>query len=193
MTGTGTSTGASTGTHHGVVTVTLHWSIAVLTVVTMVSGYTIESQGLADSGEFRVHTITGMLVGGLSLVRIAWWLSADTAPFLAATPEGWRGMSATIAHLVLAVVPLALAVSGVGLLLLMTTASPLGVLPGVEHVPARLFHVVCAWLLTGVIVIHGLDVLHHHLVLRDGLLQRMWFRARLGRPGDGRGPDRPAR
>jgi cytochrome b561 len=54
--------------------------------------------------------------------------------------------------------------------------------PSFAIYPSWVAHVSLALLLVGLIVLHVLAALYHHLVRKDGLLRRMLFRRRAANP-----------
>ncbi len=161
------------------VAIALHWSIAALLLVAMASGFNADSAGREAHGMLRLHAMAGGLAVVLTLVRITWWLLADSRPDPAPNREGLKGTAAKLVHGLLIVVPVAMAISGVGMLALSGAGAQLfgggtGPLPDFEALPPRRLHGLGARLLIAMTAVHVGAALYHHYVLRDGLIHRMW-------------------
>ncbi len=168
----------STADQYGLVAVVLHWSIAILIVVALASGFAADTIGRDAHDVLRVHATAGLLTALLTIVRIGWWLVADTRP--AADEDRLRRLSAKAVHVLLIIIPLGMAASGIGMmvatgageLLLAGTPDPL---PNFEKVPPRAPHGAGALALLALLVLHVVAALYHQFIMRDGLIGRMWF------------------
>ncbi len=82
-------------------------------------------------------------------------------------------------HLLFYVVILGMIASGIGIMVLSGAGSIIfgqgGVLPDFWKFAPRVPHGIGARLLFALLVLHVGAALYHHVVLRDGLLWRMWF------------------
>lgn len=162
--------------HYGRVAVGLHWAIAALIALALASGFAAEN--IADGrAALRVHVVAGALAGLLTLARVAWWWFADTRP--APNTQGLTDTLAKLVHILLIVVPLGMAASGVGMMVLSGAGAQLiagdpSALPEFERLPPRMPHGLGARLLVALIVGHVAAALYHHMLLGDGLLRRMW-------------------
>jgi cytochrome b561 len=171
----------STPTQYGRVAIVLHWSIAALILVALASGFAADAIGRDAHGVLRAHVASGLLAGLLTLVRVGWWLLADTRPDPAPNAGSIRGAVARAVHALLIIVPLGMAASGIGMLVLTGAGAQLfggapGALPEFETVLPRRPHGLGAWVLVGLVALHVGAALYHHLVLRDRLLARLAWR-----------------
>lgn len=170
----------STPTQYGRVAVGLHWSIAALTLVALLSGFSAESAASTTLVPLRLHVIAGLSVGFLTLLRIGWWQFADRRPDPALGLGSYAGGAARMIHLMLIAVPVAMAATGIGTMLLSEAGAILfageaGPLPDFDTLLPRSIHGFGAMALIAMILIHVIAALYHHLVLRDRLIRRMWF------------------
>lgn len=164
---------------YGLVARALHWLIAATILGALVSGF------VADAADDRAATITALqahLTFGLTgvvltLVRISWWTVADKRP--APSPAGRRfHWAARTTHVLLYAIPLAMGVTGIGMIALTGAADQIvagapGPLPSFEETEPRAGHGIGALVLIGLIVLHIAAALFHQFVLRDRLLSRM--------------------
>ncbi len=166
---------------YGRVAVILHWMSAVLILAMLPLGFLMQ-----DAGEntklllYRVHAAIGILVLLFTVTRLVWKL-ADTRP---APPPGitglhLRGMEAI--HILLYLVLLALAVSGIvlnlqsGLVDILRGTSQ-GDFPELDEFRARAAHGTLARLYIGLLVVHVGGVVvhqfrHGHVFARMGIGQ----------------------
>lgn len=173
----------STQAQYGRVAVALHWSIAVLVLVALVSGFGAEAFGQEAHGALRAHVAAGLTVGLLTLARIAWWWLADVRPDPAPDAEGMRGSLARTVHILLIVVPVGMAASGIGMMVLSGAGAQLfggvpGALPEFDKLLPRAPHGIGARVLVALIGLHVSAALYHHFARRDALIRRMWFSSR---------------
>ena len=134
---------------------------------------------------YNLHKSIGMTLGLIIFARIAWRL-AHPAPPLPATMPRWRVLASHFTHYALYACIVIQPVTG----FLGSLCSPYPIkyfgyaLPfGSWDVPAAkeflsVVHLANASTLTVLILVHIGAVLHHLLVARDGVFQRMWFAAR---------------
>lgn len=170
----------STQTRYGTVAASLHWAIAILLFVAVGSGLAADAAGPDGTAPLRVHALAGISAALLTLFRIVWWWRVDTKPDAAPNTDGMRGIVAKTVHLLLIIVPLGMAASGVGMMVL-SGAGPIltgdipGPLPDFATLAPRTAHGFGALLLGALVLLHVGAALYHHFGLRDGLLRRMWF------------------
>lgn len=163
----------STDTAYGAVAVALHWSIAALIGVAVASGFAADNLGPAGVTPLRVHAASGITAAVLTLVRIGWWRLADVRP---AALEGPATLLARAVHLLLQLVPLGLAASGIGMLALSDAGSVLlagGALPDFGTLAPRGLHGAAAWLMIALVALHMAAALYHQVRLRDAIFRRM--------------------
>ena len=164
---------------YGRVAIALHWSIAILLVVAVASGFATDAFGASGHGPLRVHAICGISAGVLTIVRIIWWLVADTKPEEVANTPAWQSLAAKAVHLLLTLIPLGMAASGIGMFALSGAADALLSggqlpLPDFDGLAPRRPHGLGARALIALVVLHVAAALYHHYALNDGLLRRMW-------------------
>jgi len=133
---------------------------------------------------FNLHKSIGMTVGLLVFARITWRLTHPVPPLPAAMPS-WQVLASHFTHYALYACIVIQPVTG----LLGSLTSPFPVkyfgytLPfGSWDIPAAkqflsVVHLANASVLTLLILVHIGAVLHHLLIARDGVFQRMWFGA----------------
>ncbi|MDQ0316222.1 cytochrome b [Amorphus orientalis] len=170
----------STSTRYGSVAIALHWSIAALIGTALASGFAADTLGAHGTNALRVHVTTGITAAVLTLARLLWWWTADVRP---EKLDGPAAPLATAIHVLLQLLPLGLATSGVTILALADAFPVLaggGLLPDFGSAPPRALHGLAARLLIGLIVLHVSAALYHHYRLRDGCLVRMGIAPRTG-------------
>lgn len=171
----------SSSNQYGTVAVTIHWISALFILVLIASGlragHMEDSAGKADI--LKVHVSLGIIILLLTLARIVWWKFADSKPEPVPMAR-WQDRSARIVHVLLYIVILVLAVSGIGMMVL-SGAIPVifgfstEPLPNFWKYPPRIPHEIGGKLIIALLIIHVGAALHHHFVKRDGLLGRMWY------------------
>ena len=129
----------------------------------------------------QVHSILGITILVLILSQYAARL-LTSRPSPATIQIPWLDKIAAITHRGLYMVIIAMAASGI------TTAVVTGLLPNLfgnsdvslpntfDELAPRIAHGVFAKIIIGLILLHALGALYHHVFRKDHLLQRMWFR-----------------
>ena len=171
----------STRDRYGSVAVVLHWSIAVLIALAVVSGFAADAGGPDAVNALRAHGVTALAAASLVVARIVWWVVADRRP---APVEGGgrvQHIAARTVHILFYVVILGMTASGIGMLAALDAAPALlagdgASLPDFETVPPRAPHGIGARVLLALVALHTLAALYHQFVLNDGLLGRMGWR-----------------
>jgi cytochrome b561 len=167
--------------------IALHWLIAVLLLGQFAFGLMLEDipRGTPERGLYvNLHKSSGIVIGLLIVLRIAWRL-AHAPPPLPATMPAWQRLAARLSHAALYLCMLMLPLSGY----LASNFSKHGIkffnlvrLPpwGPDDKTLYAFfngtHHVTALLLAFFVGLHVLAVAKHMLFDRDGLLWRMWPR-----------------
>ncbi len=167
--------------------IALHWLIALLLLGQFAFGLTLEDipRGTPERGIYvNLHKSTGIVIGLLIVLRIAWRLTHRPPPLPSGMPA-WQRLAARLSHVALYLCMLALPLSGY----LASNFSKYGVkffnlvqMPpwGPEDKTLYAFfngtHHVAALLLASFVGLHVLAVAKHMLIDRDGLLWRMWPR-----------------
>ena len=166
--------------------VALHWILAVLIIAALALGalvmVKIPNTNPMKLEALRSHMIGGALILVLMLVRLVVRIRTEHP---APPSTGMRVLDrlAWVSHRMLYAAVLGMAVSG--LIMALQTGLP-GILFGGGTLPAdfwvypiRSVHYVMSRVLMAVITLHIVGALYHTLVLRDGLLRRMFFGRRV--------------
>ncbi len=172
----------STRTAYGRVAVFIHWVSALMIAALLASGF--RAANTADE-ELKAqllgfHVALGITVLVLTVARIMWWWLADRKPEPMIGTSLVKRRLAGFVHISFYIVILAMAGSGIGLLVLsgagaiIFTGLP-GSLPDFTEYPPRIPHGIGARLLVLLIFFHVMAALYHHFILKDGILRRMWF------------------
>jgi cytochrome b561 len=166
------------------VAIALHWLIAALVVAQIAFGWYLQSvpRKTPDRTIYvNFHKSTGLTIGLLILVRLAWRLTHKAPPLPDSVPA-WQRRAAGASHFALYACMLIMPTAGY----LASNFSRFGVnffnavlLPpwGVDD--RRLYavfnttHVVTSYVFVALIAVHVLAALRH-LYLRDGIFLRMW-------------------
>ncbi|MFO1073691.1 MAG: cytochrome b/b6 domain-containing protein [Geminicoccaceae bacterium] len=174
----------NTTTRWGSVQIGLHWTIAVLILLVQVpAGIAMNAVAPGDlqNALYNVHKNVGLIVFLLACFRLAWrW--RHPVPYLPADLPAWQASAARATHGLLYALLFLLPITGflytalsgypVPFLMLWDIAKlvpenkPLGEVFKYLHVGLTLLLAVAA-------ALHVAGALHHHLVRKDGLLQRM--------------------
>lgn len=178
-------------TRYSAIAVSLHWLTAIVVLVAFVYGPGgSESRVYAASGDFdrQLHESLGMIVFGLSVIRVVWRLGAAT-PALPPLPR-WMIVAAKSTQAALYVLLFALpatATAGAWL-----EGHPLTLLAGIRigpllpesHAIGAAIAEIHTWLGDAIMWLagaHAAAALFHHFVLRDDVLASMlpgWVRLR---------------
>jgi cytochrome b561 len=165
---------------YGAVARAMHWVTALAILAMIGSGLAAD----AASGQqaavniLRFHAVTGIAVLVLTVLRILWWVFADTRPADTAQTPRWQALAAHGVHYAFYVVIILLGSSGLAMIALSGAGSILfgsgtDALPRFEDFVPRGPHGLFAWALIGLAALHILAALYHQFVIRDRLLGRM--------------------
>jgi len=166
--------------------VALHWSMAVLIVVVGVLGLLHDSWPKQTQAFWiNLHALIGLLVFSLLLARIAWRRRHPPPQLPAECGALARRLSQPV-HVVLYVLMFVIPLLGIVTFIWHGRVFDFGLLridPGVPKnravfQPTELIHGYLAYALFALAGVHALAALWHQYVRRDGVLQRMWPRAR---------------
>lgn len=181
----------NTAKSYGLVAIILHWVIALLFIGQLVLGLwmvRMADQRLAFS-LIQWHKSFGFLILALAAIRLCWWL-VNPRPALPDDMSRWERSAAGVAHAALYGLMFVLPLTGwalvsVSLLGIPTFAFYLFVIP---HLPLAVSeqaetlwssaHALLGYGAAGLVTIHILAALRHHLWLRDDLLTRITRPAR---------------
>lgn len=158
-----------------------HWVIAFLVVVNLVIGLG-HDRVPALRAWMPGHKSIGLTVLALTLARVAWRLLHRPPP-LPASLGRWQRSGAHAVHWLLYALLLVMPLTGWMMVSGGGARRPLDWF-GAFQVPylpvsqqaagaGHQAHVVLGYAMTVLVVIHIAAALHHHLVLRDGVLKRM--------------------
>jgi cytochrome b561 len=166
--------------------VALHWILAVLIIAALALGALVmvkmPNTDPMKLEALRSHMIGGTLILVLMLVRLVVRIRTEHP---APPSTGMRVLDrlAWVSHRMLYAAVIGMAVSG--LIMALQTGLP-GILFGGSTLPAdfwvypiRSVHYVISRVLMAVITLHIVGALYHTLLLRDGLLRRMFFGRRV--------------
>lgn len=168
---------------YGSVAKFLHWFIFILVSTLLIVGFVMDDiQGKALKGlVYNAHKLTGILVLGLMMFRIAWALTNKKPKLPDHTPTYEKVFAYSI-HILLYVLLLLMPLSG----WIMSCAAAkcpsffglfnltLPILP--NKALANLcgqIHQITAWTIISVLTIHVTAALKHHFLNKDHILKRM--------------------
>ncbi len=167
--------------------VVLHWTLAVLIIATTALGFymmSVEKEPGAES-YFQLHMSVGIVIASIVVARIVWRLTHRTAPLPASVPR-WQvwlaGATQGLIYLLMVLMPLTgyLGAShSKGGVPFFGLATPRWAAP--DHDTAESFydiHSLLIWVLIVLVALHVAGALKHWLIDKDGVFQRMTFKAR---------------
>ncbi|MEQ9399045.1 MAG: cytochrome b/b6 domain-containing protein [Longimicrobiales bacterium] len=161
-----------------------HWAVSGLVAVTIPVGIAMTSEGFRAQGDvlYITHKGIGVVLLVLVLARAAYRVVVPPPPLPDSVPDRERRIAGAT-HVLLYVLLVVQGVTGY----LRTVAGDfpielldvLGVPPLIGEHPdlARrlsVAHKIGAYALVATVSVHVAAVLHHALILRDGILGRMW-------------------
>ena len=171
--------------HYGRFASALHWLIGVALLAEIVFGFLLDEiapRGTpARAAVINLHKSTGVLLGLLILLRLAWRWRHAPPPWPAAMPV-WQRSAARMLHAAMYVCMLVLPLSGYvasnlsknGIKVLGYWLRPWGPdLPAV-YTALILVHDVTAWLFAALVAGHIAVALKHALIDRDSVFARVW-------------------
>jgi cytochrome b561 len=171
----------STSSQYGRVAIAIHWSSAAAVILAWLAGFAVANAVPPTAGGalLLAHVALGLIVFALTLLRIVWWAVADRHPGAPAGQPRWQVLTAQGVHLLLYVLLVLMATSGIVTLVLSGALPALPVLLGGGAVPdfseliPRVAHGIMSRILLALLVVHVGAALWHQLVKRDRLLARM--------------------
>lgn len=171
--------------HYGALTKLLHWLMAVWVLGLLLLGLWMVELDYYHAwykAAPQIHKSLGLLLVIVYLLRIAWKLINPKVQALA-SHSIWEVRLARLTHLGLYLLPLLLFISGY----LISTAdgrgvevfnwfevASLGELVDNQEDIAGKIHQWLAYGLIGLVVLHGLGALKHHVIDKDSTLKRMF-------------------
>ena len=170
--------------HFGLIAISLHWLIALMTLGLFWLGLWMTDLGYYDDWYQQapvLHEGIGVFLFLLLLVRILWrWVSPP--PESLASHKRWEKFSSHIAHTVLNLLLLIIAISGY----LVITAKGQAIhvfnlfsIPAItsgfsnQEDLAGEIHLLAAWAVIILAGIHALAAFKHHFIDKDSTLRRM--------------------
>jgi cytochrome b561 len=174
-------------TRYHPVLVALHWMLALLTIAALALGALVMVK-IANSDPMKLEALRSHMTGGvlillLMLVRLFVRMRTEH-PAAASTGNSMLDRLAWVSHRLFYVAVLGMA--GSGIVMALQTGLPAivfgsgGALPVDFWVfPVRTVHYLFSRLLMALIVLHVAGALYHTLILKDGLLRRMFFGRRI--------------
>jgi cytochrome b561 len=183
---------AQVSRYHALIVI-LHWILAFLIVTALALGALVMVK-IPNGDPMKIEALRTHMTGGISilslmLVRLI-VRTRSARPPDASTGNSWLNQLAWLSHRALYVAVFAMGIAGLtmaiesGVLALLLGGSP--AIPDDFWVyPARTVHYLMSRVLMALIALHATGALYHTLVLRDGLLRRMWFGRRLVHGGAG--------
>ncbi len=168
----------STPTRYGSVAIAIHWISALLVIAALAGGLVMGNSAdpATRSMILPVHASLGILALLLTLGRIAWWVWGDRRPEPAPNMPKLQEWAASAVHILLYLVILLLAASGIATLALSGAIPAIlsgAALPDFSGLPPRLAHGLGGRLLLVLLIAHIGAALWHQFVKRDRLLARM--------------------
>ncbi|WP_020559980.1 cytochrome b [Thiofilum flexile] len=164
--------------------VTLHWLLALMLVVALVMGAVVLDKTPNSDPEkinaLRGHMIAGGVILILTLVRI-FVRFTTTAPVHATTGNVLLDKLGALVHVLLNLLVIVMAGSGIalaasaGLPDIVFGGSGQALPESFGAFPARAAHGIIAKLLMATIVLHIVGAIYHQVILKDGLMKRVWF------------------
>jgi cytochrome b561 len=170
--------------------VVIHWFLALLVVAALALGALVMVK-IPNSDPMKIEAVRSHMIGGsliLILMLVRLFLRVGTAhPAAATTGNSALDRIAWFSHRLFYV--LLLGQAGSGLFMALQAGLPDIVFGGNGALPAdfwvfplRSVHYTISRLLMALIALHMTGAFYHTLVLRDGLLRRMWFGRRAVAP-----------
>jgi len=171
-------------TRYGLMSVVLHWLIALLTLTLFFVGMWMVELDYYDSWYQqapRWHKGLGIVVLGLLVFRWC-WQRFDTVPAELSSIALWQLMSAKIVHVLMNGLIIVIGVTGYLIvtakgkaLLVFDWFSIPATITGIENLEdmAGQIHAVLAYVLIGLVGLHIFAALIHHFFYRDKTLTRM--------------------
>ncbi len=166
------------------VLVALHWVMALMVLISLAAG-TLVLDELANDDPDKIFVLTGhmsagIVIGVLLIVRVITRVRTQTPPRASTGSEFldqigfWthRAFYLLIAGMVVTGLASAL---GAGLFPIVFGGAANSLPEELAGLPQRIVHGWIAWTLMLLIILHVSAALYHQLVLKDGLLRRMWF------------------
>lgn len=171
----------SSPVRYGNVAVAIHWTCALLILRLLVSGF--RAGGTTDPAAkvafLKLHVPIGATLLILTVLRIVWWLAADTKPKSVPMP-GWQDRASRLTHTLLYILVLGMVASGAGMIVLSGAGPTIfgqdsTSLPDFWDYAPRVPHGIWARVISALVLLHAGAAIYHQFIRKDGSLRRMWF------------------
>jgi len=171
--------------HYGRFASALHWLIGIALLVEIVFGFLLDDiapRGTpARAAVINLHKSTGVLLGLLVVLRLAWRWRHAAPPWPEAMPA-WQRSAARLLHAAMYACMLVLPLSGYvasnlsknGLKVFGYWLRPWGPDLPAAYAALTLVHDVTAWLFAALVAGHIAVALKHALIDRDTIFARVW-------------------
>jgi cytochrome b561 len=167
--------------------VTLHWILAVLIIAALALGALVMVK-IPNNDPMKLEALRSHMGGGVAILLLMlarlFIRTRTRRPAAASTGNPALDWLAWASHRLFYPAVIGMAVSG--LIMALQTGLPAFVLTGQGHLPAdfwvfpiRTVHYLFSRLLMTLIAMHVAGALYHTLILKDGLLRRMFFGRRV--------------
>ncbi|MGB8841746.1 MAG: cytochrome b [Aliidongia sp.] len=164
------------------VQITLHWLTAgfVAAAICLIWAVHLTPRGPVHTALFFLHRSCGVTILGITIVRLFWRVGHGAPPPPDSIPV-WQQQAATATHWLLYALLLIMPVTGFldsassGHAVSVFYLFDLPMLPENKQLAdwAEAIHSTLQWVVYGSIVLHSGAALHHHFIVRDGVLRRM--------------------
>ncbi|ODN67599.1 cytochrome b [Methylophaga muralis] len=169
---------------YGLISIVLHWSVALLTIGLFVLGLWMVDLGYYDDWYYQApwwHKGLGFIVLLLVLIRWLWRPFAGKPAAISTTPV-WQNLAAKTVHQLMNLAIIVLAVTGY--LIVTAKGQPLGIfdwfnIPALTQLTVSTsdlvskLHLWSAYFIIALASIHALAALKHHFINKDATLRRM--------------------
>lgn len=163
----------------------LHWTVAVAVLLMIPAGLIMTQEGLArpvQDALFLFHKNVGAVLILVIAVRVIYRLTHRPPP-LPDTMPAWQKRAAAVSHGVLYALLIVIPISG--FVRVRAGGFPIELLDRLGFGPwlaksepladaASAFHATAGFVLIAMLALHIGAALHHALIRRDGVWQRMW-------------------
>ncbi|HEY5646260.1 MAG TPA: cytochrome b/b6 domain-containing protein [Pseudomonadales bacterium] len=171
-------------TKYGATAKWLHWTVAVIVIVMLIGGRTLESLPISEREQIiMVHSGLGTLVLLLMLVRV-WWRTTHAVPGPVSTMGAVQVRLSHTMHRALYVLIILQTLLGIGQAMFLTEYRVMAfglldytALTAGDETLAGLFHAahgINSILLSVLVLGHIGAALYHHFAKKDDVLRRMW-------------------
>lgn len=170
----------STATRYGTMAISIHWLSALAIIGLLISGFVIANTTdlIAKAGMLKIHALMGVLVLLLTLFRVIWWAFLDKKPASLPNTPRMQALLANTVHVLFYVVILAMAGSGIGLMVLSGAGEIIfggaaRLLPDFHQYPPRAVHGIAAVAMVALIGLHLVGAIYHQWLKKEPLMARM--------------------